>query len=89
MAERVPLAAPTTNHKTSSETTRAPAKRRETADSRAGSFADARAFGVACFFLDETGTRRTGPTTRREAAAAAPLSRTVKIDRINPRYPQS
>jgi hypothetical protein len=57
MADRVPLAAPTTSHKTSSETTRAAAERHGAAELRTGSFDDAGVLRVACFFLAETGTR--------------------------------
>lgn len=64
MAERVRLAAPTTSHKTSSETTDALARRRGTADLPAGSFADARVFRFACFVLAETGMRGPNHTAR-------------------------
>jgi hypothetical protein len=56
MADRVPLAAPTTSHKTSSETTRAAAERHGAAELPTGSFGDAGVLRVACFFLAETGT---------------------------------
>jgi hypothetical protein len=57
MADRVLLAAPTTSHKTSSETTRAAAERHGAAELRTGSFGDAGVLRIACFFLAETGTR--------------------------------